>query len=316
MNSMRTLTNKKIVFFGGKGGVGKSTTSAAFGLASAKEGGKTLLVSTDPAHNTGDIFNKKLGNNIKRVMDNLDALEIDPEKESKRYINTVKENLNGLVKAKMVAEVHRQIDMASATPGADESAMFDRIVSLILDEQKNYDTIVFDTAPTGHTLRLLTLPELMGVWIDGMLQRREKFKQDYSQWMGDGEAIDDPIYDILNRRKRRFAEVRDILLDRGRTGFVFVLNPERLPILETENAINHLAQHDLAVETLLVNKVLPPEVDGKFFAKRKEREKEYLSLIERTFSGKEIVQIPLLEEDVTSMEALNKISEHIGTVQV
>lgn len=308
---MNQLTEKKIVFFGGKGGVGKSTSSAAFAYATSQKGKKTLLVSTDPAHNTGDIFNKNLGNKIKSVSENLDALEINPEKESKRYINSVKDNLKGLVKPKMIEEVHRQIDMASAAPGADEAAMFDRIVSLILDVERNYEMIVFDTAPTGHTIRLLTLPELMGVWIDGMLQRREKFKQDYSQWLGDGEAVDDPIYDVLNRRKQRFAEVRKILLDSENTGFVFVLNPERLPILETDKAIRQLEQHDLVVETLIVNKVLPDEADGTFLKRRKEREKEYLSMVERTFSGKDIIQIPLLEEDVTSIDALRTISGFI-----
>jgi arsenite-transporting ATPase len=309
-------TSKKVVFFGGKGGVGKSTSSAAFALSNARKGRKTLLVSTDPAHNTGDIFGKEIGGRIKKVGENLWAYEVDSEQESKRYIQSVKDNLKDLVKPKMKEEVYRQIDMASSIPGADEAALFDRIVSLILDESKTYDTIVFDTAPTGHTIRLLTLPELMGVWIDGMLGRREKFKKDYSQWLGDGEVVDDPIYDILSKRKQRFATVRGILLDSTQTGFVFVLNPERLPIVETKKAIHQLSHHDLIVGTLVVNKVLPEDVDGTFFQKRKGREREYLAMIDETFPDKEKVHIPLLEEDIHDLKALDTVASYFDRVVV
>lgn len=313
---MGDMTDKKVVFFGGKGGVGKSTSSAAFALACAKNGKETLLVSTDPAHNTGDLFGQKIGGKIKRVDDHLSAFEVDSEEESKNYIDSVKDNLKDLVKPKMKEEVFRQINMASSAPGADEAALFDRMVSLILDESDQYETIVFDTAPTGHTIRLLTLPELMGVWIDGMLQRREKFQKDYSQWLGDGEKPDDPVYDVLNRRRQRFAEVREILLNPEQTGFVFVLNPERLPILETQKAIHQLGHHDLNVETLVINKVLPDEVDGTFFQKRKEREKEYLAMIDETFPDKDKTRIPLLEEDINDYAALKKVSDHLDQVKV
>lgn len=305
---MNSRTKKKVVFFGGKGGVGKSTVSAAYALQKAEEGYRTLLVSTDPAHNTGDLFDKEIGGEITQINENLSALEIDSERETKQYLDGVKDNLKDLVKPKMKQEVYRQIDMAGSAPGADEAALFDRMVSLILDEGGQYDTVVFDTAPTGHTIRLLTLPELMGVWIDGMLQRRKKFQKDYSQWLGDGEVSDDPIYGMLNERKQRFSAVRELLLDETKTGFVFVLNPERLPILETEKAIHQLSHHDLRVNTLVVNKVLPDEVDGKFFKRRKQREKEYLTLVKEKFPGQNKVRVPLLEEDIHDFQTLHEIS--------
>ncbi|HET7628853.1 MAG TPA: ArsA family ATPase [Bacillales bacterium] len=307
---------KKVVFFGGKGGVGKSTVSAAYALQSANSGRNTLLVSTDPAHNTGDIFGVDIGGTIQQVRPRLAACEIDSEKESKHYLAGVKENLRNLVKPSMKQEVFRQIDMAGSAPGADEAALFDRIVSLILDESVNYDRLVFDTAPTGHTIRLLTLPELMGVWIEGMLQRRRKFQNDYSRWLGDGEAPDDPVYDLLNRRKERFRRVREILLDDGQTGFVFVLNPERLPIMETKKAVHQLSHHDLRVHTLVVNKVLPDEVDGTFFRKRKQREQEYLEMITEWFGDQQVIHIPLLEEDIHDFDALNEVSKFLSHVTV
>ncbi|WP_394218408.1 ArsA family ATPase [Halobacillus trueperi] len=308
---MEGLHKNKVIFVGGKGGVGKSTSSAALAVAFAKEGHRTLVVSTDPAHNLGDIFHKKVNHEKTELLENLWGIEIDPYHESKRYIEGVKDNLEGLVKSKMVEEVHRQIDMASASPGADEAALFDRLISIILEESAHFDKIVFDTAPTGHTIRLLTLPELMSVWIDGMLERRKKINDNYTQLLNDGDPVDDPIYDVLQRRKEKFAAVRKVILDPRLTGFVFVLIPERLPILETNQAIRKLQQHDLNVKTLIVNKVLPDHADGTFLEKRRKQEKVYLNEIHQTFSSQQLLKVPLYEEDVSSMEKLNTFSEKL-----
>ncbi len=201
--TMNQLTNQQIIFVGGKGGVGKSTSSAALALAFSKQGLDTLVVSTDPAHNLGDIFHKPLSHDKTQLDQNLWGIEIDSTKETKRYMEQVKSNLQGLVKSKLVDEVNRQIDLAAASPGAEEAALFDRLISIILDEKHHFDKIIFDTAPTGHTIRLLSLPELMSVWIDGMLQKRQKINDNYTQLLNDGEPIDDPIYEILQKRKEK-----------------------------------------------------------------------------------------------------------------
>ncbi|WP_078553598.1 ArsA family ATPase [Bacillus alkalicellulosilyticus] len=313
---MSTLFEKKIFFIGGKGGVGKSTSSASFAMVCAKKGFKTLLISTDPAHNLGDIFHKKIGGKIKKMTDNLFAYEIDPEQETKKYIANVKGNLKGMIKTSLIDEVHRQIDTAAATPGADEAAMFDAISTIILEEQENYDKIVFDTAPTGHTIRLLTLPELMGVWIDGMIQRRQKINQNYTHLLNDGEPVEDPIYETLQKRRKKFADVRAILLDKKMTGFIFVLIPERLPILETEKAISLLAKYDLHIETIIVNKVLPNKADGSFLEKRRAIEKEYLELIDEKFATLTKIKVPLFEEDIASLNALDHFSRYFDNAIV
>ncbi|MBN9655939.1 ArsA family ATPase [Halobacillus sp. GSS1] len=309
---MEGLHKNKVIFVGGKGGVGKSTSSAALAVAFAKEGHRTLVVSTDPAHNLGDIFHEKVNHEKTILMENLWGIEIDPVHESKRYIAGVKDNLEGLVKSKMVEEVHRQIDMASASPGADEAALFDRLISIILEESEHFDKIVFDTAPTGHTIRLLTLPELMSVWIDGMLERRKKINDNYTQLLNDGDPVDDPIYDVLQRRKEKFAAVREVILDPAQTGFVFVLIPERLPILETQQAIRKLKQHDLMVQTLIINKVLPDYADGEFLAKRRKQEGTYLEEIRDKFKEQQLIQIPLFEEDVSDMNKLRTFSSNLS----
>lgn len=306
------LLEKKILFVGGKGGVGKSTSAAALALLHARNGRKTLLISTDPAHNIGDIFHKKLKNKPIKIEDHLDAIEIDPEAEAKQYIQTVKDNIRGVVKPTMKDEVNRQIDAASSSPGAEEAALFDRIVSIILDEGKDYDTIIFDTAPTGHTIRLLSLPELMSVWINGMLERRKKRNDNYTQLLNDGEPVEDPIFQVLQRRKERFSSVRKYLLDTSLTGFVFVLNPERLPILETGRAIKELHKHDIDVNTVIINKVLSEEVDGEFWKKRKEVEKEYVAQIEKEFESQWKHYIPLFETDISSIDMLERYADYLS----
>ncbi|MGP4072109.1 ArsA family ATPase [Piscibacillus sp. B03] len=308
---MNELVNQKVIFVGGKGGVGKSTSSAALALACAKEGLKTLVVSTDPAHNLGDIFHKPLTHEKTQLDDHLWGIEINSTKETERYMDQVKSNLQGLVKTKLVDEVNRQIDLAAASPGAEEAALFDRLISIILEEQDSFDKIIFDTAPTGHTIRLLSLPELMSVWIDGMLQKRQKINENYTQLLNDGEPVDDPIYEILQKRKEKFSAVRDVILDEGKTGFIFVLIPERLPILETKQAIKQLHQYHLHVRTLIVNKVLPETADGAFLEKRRQIEKQYLIQMDKEFKNQEIVKIPLYEEDISDLDKLDIFSKHL-----
>jgi arsenite-transporting ATPase len=308
---MDVLT-KNIIFVGGKGGVGKSTTAAAIALQSAEQGFKTLLISTDPAHNVGDIFSTKIGGKTKEIADNLYALEIDPDIETDNYIKSVKENIRGVVHSGMMEEVHRQLDTAKASPGADEAALFDKLISIILEERAHFDKLVFDTAPTGHTIRLLSLPELMGVWIKGLLDKRRTTNENYSRFIHDGEPVEDPIYDVLRLRQSRFSEARKVLLDKKQTGFIFVLNPERLPILETKKAIELLNKYDLVVSTLIINKVLPEEADGNFIMERKKHEKKYIELIRETFTKQQLIFVPLFSQDIVSEKQLALFSEYFG----
>lgn len=306
---MEALT-KKILFVGGKGGVGKSTSAAAIAWKSAKEGYKTLLISTDPAHNLGDIFRQSIGGEMSKVNEHLYAIEIDPDIETEKYMKSVKENMKGIVQTSMMEEVHRQLDTAKASPGADEAALFDKLISIILEEKENFDKLVFDTAPTGHTIRLLSLPELMGVWIEGLLKKRRKTNENYTQLLNDGEPVEDPIYDVLKERQDRFSKARAVLLDPKQTGFIFVLNPERLPILETKKALELLDKYHLHVKTLIVNKVLPRDVDGDFLLQRKALEKQYLSLIDHTFKQQQLIYIPLFSYDITDEQQLAAFSNY------
>ncbi len=308
------LPTTPIVFFGGKGGVGKTTMAAAFALLSSESGVRTLLVSTDPAHSTGDILGVPLGADVAEVMPGLAAVEIDPEAEAERYIADVKERVRQVASPRILDEVEREIDLARSSPGAEEAALLDRFADLMRSAGAEFDRIVFDTAPTGHTVRLLSLPELMGRWIDGLVSRRRKVRSLGRMWRnvagaaaGDAGGDDDPVLDALELRQKRFRAAREIVTDPKRTAFAFVITPERLPILETRKAAAALDRSRIPVAAVIVNRVLPPEAEGAFLARRREREVRYLEEIDRAFAALPRLRVPLFDADVQGLDALRRV---------
>jgi len=308
----------KLVFFGGKGGVGKTTSSSAYAYYCAEKGEKTLLVSTDPAHSLCDIFERKIGSKIIELKENLFSLEIDPEEESQAYINNIKKNMKDIVSPVIVKEIERQLDAAAVSPGSDESAVFDKLMEIIIDYEKDYDRIVIDTAPTGHTLRLLSLPELLGGWMDRLIEKRMKAMELYEMATREDKKMKnvierDPVLSKLNERKRKMEQAREILTDGDLVSFVFVLNPEKLPIEETKKAVDTLEKYKIHVNTLIINRILPDNVEGKFWENRKKLENKYLKEIEEYFSNKDLIKIPLIDEDV-KIDNLKHISKYFGEI--
>ena len=171
---MKELLQRRILFVGGKGGVGKTTTAASLAMTAAEAGKKCLVVSTDPAHSLSDIFETKIGDKATNLKPNLSGLEIDPNREADRYIATVKSNMRDLVHPEMFSVVERQMNLARQAPGSLEAALLERMTNLVTETKAQYDILIFDTAPTGHTMQLLSLPEAMAAWTDGMLKRHKK----------------------------------------------------------------------------------------------------------------------------------------------
>ncbi len=308
----------RVVFFGGKGGVGKTTCAAAFALLAARSGRRTLLVSTDPAHSTSDILETPLGPEPSAVAESLWAMEIDSEREAAEYIERVRSNLMKVTAPHLRAEMERQVEMARVSPGTEEAALFDRLADVLHEAHGRYDLVVFDTAPIGHTLRLLSLPELLQAWVDGLLQRRRSVNRMSAMWRqmtvggGPDDEAEDPVEAILLARRRKFFQTRQILLEPGTTTFVFVLIAERLPILETSKAITLLRHHGIPVGGLVVNRLLPAEAAGHpFLAARKQREAAYLDEVAATFHDLPRIHLPLLPHDVVGMESLQRIASEL-----
>jgi len=303
----------EIIFFGGKGGVGKTSCASAFSINKALKGSRVLLISTDPAHSISDIFEMKIGSSIVNIRKNLDCIEIDPEKESEDYIDSIRRNLKQVVSPIIVEEINRQLDAASVSPGTHEAALFDRMIEIVNNKSMDYDYIVFDTAPTGHTIRLLTLPELLGTWIDSLIRKRRKALKYKEMSLDDYKDVkkldDDPVLKILSRRKVNMEAARSLMIDNEKLKFVFVLNAERLAIQETKNAVSILGKYNIHVNGLIVNRILPGDTKDDFWKEKKMHEKKYLEEIEETFKGMNIIRLPLLSKDMDS-ETIDLIAEY------
>ena len=166
--------SRKVLFFGGKGGVGKTTVSAATALARANEGAKVILISTDPAHNLGHLFDRKIGPRPVRIMAGLDALELDPDNTVDAHMREVSSALHELMPVNLHKEIDKHMLLSRGAPGMQEAALLERIAEIVEEGINEYDLIVFDTAPSGHTARLMVLPEMMTAWTEGLIKRREK----------------------------------------------------------------------------------------------------------------------------------------------
>ena len=328
---MDKLFDRRIVFVGGKGGVGKTTTAGALALMAAESGRRTLIVSTDPAHSLGDIFDTRIGNEETSLGPNLAGLEIDPEAEAEQHIATVKMSMKSLVAPKMYREVDRQLDLARHAPGTMEAALLERMADLMAEARERFDLLIFDTAPAGHTIRLLSLPEVLGAWSDGMLGHRDRsrklgnllkvFGRDHAREDAFGmiggskeepdDSRDGRIQDILLTRRRKFHRARALLTDPAVTAFLLVLTAERLPILESRKMLDLLRKFDVPVAGMVVNRLLPPEADGDFLQERRAQEQEYRDEIDRTFARLQRVHLNLLPHDVHGVETLLEIGRAI-----
>ena len=324
---MLDLKSQRILFVGGKGGVGKTTTASALAVSLASRGAPCLLVSTDPAHSLTDLFGATIGDHEQSLMPNLCGLEIDPEAQVERHLETVRSNLREFVRPQMYREIDRQMELARLAPGAVEAAMLERIAGLMIEAPARYEHVIFDTAPTGQTLRMLSLPTVMTAWTDGLLRSRQHadetggvltrlqrrsasedlFHTDHAD-RSLGDARSARIRETLMARRRTLAEARRLLLDAGTTAFILVLVPEKLPVLESQKALESLRRFDVPVAGVVVNRILPREPLGTFLEQRREQETRYRDQIRAFVGSLPVVEVPLLPHDVDGVEALHTVA--------
>jgi len=315
---MRELLERRVLFVGGKGGVGKSTVASALAVRAADAGRRCLLVSMDPAHSLGDLFGCDIDDAGTTLTASLTGMEIDPQATAARHIASVAANVRRFVHPDMYPEVERHLDLACSAPGAMEAALLERMSDLLTGELAGHDLVIFDTAPGGHTLHLLTLPEIMAAWTGGLLANRERSERlsgvldDLGGTTGarDAGAVDDRyarIRAILQQRQDRFRAARRVISDAGATAFILVLNPERLAIAESRDAVEALRRHNIPVAALVVNRTLPAAADGVFLDQRRHQELEYLARIDREFSAYPRYTLPLQPRDVHGLEGLREI---------
>ena len=308
----------KLILFGGKGGVGKTTCASSAGLYLAKEGFKTLVISTDPAHSLSDSLGQKIGDQIKGVegVQNLSVLEVNAQKALSQF------KVKYEVQIKKIFDTSTYLDQedidsifALPIPGIDEVMGFKTIVDLI--EEAKFDKYIVDTAPTGHALRLLTLPALLDEWIKVLAKMRWKYR--YMVESFSGKYNPDEGDDFLVEMKKTVKKIEGLLKDQNKCEFIAVTIPEDMAILETERLINNLNKYGIKVSQLAVNNVLSLKgrpfglelKDCEFCRERSKAQEEYVQQIRRKFSNLKTTIIPLQPREVKGIEALDKFSRRL-----
>ncbi|MFC5999576.1 ArsA family ATPase [Quadrisphaera sp. GCM10027208] len=301
MPAAEALTGVQVHLVGGKGGVGKTTVAAALARLLASHGHRTLLVSTDPAHSTSDLLGVHPRRDPVPAGPRWSVLEIDAEQVAREHVARIAEDARDVVPAAVMPALRRHLDAALASPGTQESALLDRLSDVLLDAVTagTWDRVVVDTAPTGHTLRLLTLPDLLSSWVDGLLRTRESFLRTDSLARAlareDAEPAPDPVATRLRARRDRLTAVRDLL--RRESAVHLVVVPERLAVLETARARDALRAGGLPLGLLVVNRVLPSGSADPFLAAQVRGQRAWLDRIDADLGGMSQVLLPHLPEE-------------------
>ena len=305
--------------FGGKGGLGKTTFSAAAGYHLAKQGHKVLVFSVDPQASLSDIFEQDLfGKGPVQIMDNLWAQEIDADRRIKAYQDEIRGKIKDMYSFKeLPEEIESYIQAASAEPAMEESAIFDAVVDIMVAGE--YDYYIYDLVPLGHALYYLSMATVYDAWIDKITSLREQMRE-YDQVAahlkrGDSTLDEDAILDELLYIKDRIQTSSRILTDRERTAFFFVLVPEEMIILDTVKAAELFSRFKVPISGYIVNRVLPTELwteeIPEFLRHRIEQQVRYLAKIHETFGHQVLTQVPELERDITGLPMISRVAEYL-----
>ena len=295
---------KRIYIFTGKGGVGKSSVAAAHALKSAEEGKKTLLVSTDMAHNLCDIFEVKLGKEIENVRPNLDLYEIDPQYVMEQEYAEIFHYLGSLLGSG--EDVNLQ-DLGMI-PGTEELFSLLRIAALY--EGGTYDRIIVDCAPTGETLSLLKFPELLSWYMEklfpigkvGVRVLAPMSKKLFEVEMPNKNAMND-----VEKIYLKLIGLQDLLRNREVTSIRIVATPAKMVVEETKRNYMYVNLYDFNVDGLYINRILPADVGNDFFDQWIVLQREYVQSLKETFSALPITEIPWYDEELRGVENIRRI---------
>lgn len=322
-------STRRALFIGGKGGVGKTSTASAVAWDQARQGRTVLVVSTDPAHNLGHLWEQSVGDSPVPLWRPdagsagglLDGVEIDPEATSQRHLAQVTATLKDLMPPHLHKQVEQHVTLSAQSPGTHESATLERMADLVTQAGDNYDLIVFDTAPSGHTARLLALPEIMTTWTEGLLQRRSKaekfgaavraFDDDDDPSSTAGAGRDRRIRQVLTQRKSKFEALRQLVTDSQQCSFVIVLAPERLPVLESVELYQQLTALGVDVAGLVVNRLSPTD-QGDFLAQRRAAEDLCVRQLRDHLPQVPLQSAPLLPHPPSGEAGVRMLAELLG----
>jgi arsenite/tail-anchored protein-transporting ATPase len=309
---------RRYVMFGGKGGLGKTTFSAATAFWLSSKGHKVLVFSVDPQASLSDIFQKDIfGKGPVKIADNLFAQEIDADQHIKEYQDEIRQKILDMYGMEEVPEeIEDYITAASAEPAMEESAIFDSVVDIV--NRGDYDYYIYDLVPLGHALYYLSMAKVYDEWITKITRLREEMREQeefVARVRREDEVEEDQILGELHDIRDRIRTASGILTDREKTAFFFVVTPEEMIIVDTRRAAELFAKFDVPIGGYVVNRVLPEElltedVPG-YLKKRIETQRKYLQKIRDTFGQDILAQIPEMERDVTGMPMIERVAERM-----
>ncbi|MCX6038919.1 MAG: TRC40/GET3/ArsA family transport-energizing ATPase [Chloroflexi bacterium] len=317
--SMREVFDKnpdrRYIMFGGKGGLGKTTFSAATAYWLAKQGYKVLVFSVDPQASLSDIFKRDIfGKGPVEIMPNLFAQEIDADRRITEYQEEIRQKIRDMYgMTEIPEEIENYIQAAAAEPAMEESAIFDEVVDIV--GSSNYDYYIYDLVPLGHALYYLSMASVYDQWIDKITALRtemEEYSQVASVMQRNKESEEDQILKELQFIKHRINTSSSILTDKLKTAFFFVVTPEEMIILDTKKAAGLFAKFDVPLAGYIVNRVIPPELAGQnipaYLRNRMEMQTTYLKEIDQVFSGEVLARIPEFERDITGLPMIERMA--------
>jgi len=300
----------RIVLYTGKGGVGKTCVSAAAALAAARRGQRTVVMSSDRAHSLGDAFQVDLGPNPISVAPNLDALEIDPGSEIEEHWGEIQDYMRRLLTSQGGDAI--RADEVAMLPGLEELCTLLRLKDFW--DQGTYDALVVDCAPTGATLRLLSLPEVFG-WYMRRLFHLERAAvgvlRPTAGWVLPFPLPPDDFYAAIQALYCRLLDVAALLQDPVSSGVRLVTIPEQMAVEETKRALTEFSLYGMCVEQVVINRVMPDEVTDPYLEATKAVQRRWMKQIREDFSPLPIEQAKLFAGEIAGLEALRQLAEHL-----
>ena len=298
----------RIYIFTGKGGVGKSSVAAAHAIKSAEEGKKTLLVSTDMAHNLGDIFERKLGKEAENVLPNLDIYEIDPEYVMENDFSSIMSYLGNLLSD---VDDYSLQDMGMM-PGMEELFSLLKIADIYNSER--YERIIVDCAPTGETLALLKFPELLSWYMEKLFPIGKvamRMLSPISKSLFKVEMPNKSAMTDMEKMYLKLVELQELLKNRDVTSIRIVTTPEKMVVEETKRNYMYMNLYNFNVDGLYINRILPQDINNDFFNQWIVIQREYITYLKESFSALSIYEIPWYEEELRGVSNIRRIVEDV-----
>jgi arsenite/tail-anchored protein-transporting ATPase len=307
--------NLRYTFFGGKGGVGKTTMAGVAAVQLASQGKRTLLASTNPVHSLSSLLGKDVFGKPTEVegVDNLWALEIDTKESIERSKQEIREKVQWFLKfAEVKAQADEFVQAATMNPAFEESAMFENMIDLIFKDE--YDVYVFDTAPTANARRLLGMSKVYSLWVDKMVKSREEAQSLRDLLSFSKKEEQDPLMNYLIDFRERISHAQKLLTDPEKTAFFFVTLPEALPIAVIKRFINWFTDFGIPVGGVIVNQLIEQDAGegGPDFVKNRiEMQAGYMDQIEREFKGMVRAVLPLYDDEIREVEGLKRAAANL-----